>query len=778
MVLLQTIGGALWIVGIIIAIIVAFWILGIRFVPNNKVGIVEKVISKKENTGTVIALNGEAGFQAELLRGGLHIRPRPFYKIHKVNLITIPQGEIGYVFARDGKALQASQTLGATVECDNFEDVKAFLGNGGQKGPQRSILREGAYALNLAQFIVITKDRTYYMPLGLPGEKEQIHKMSSLIQERSGFYAQIISERDDQIGIVTVHDGPSIDNGELIAPSIPDHNMYQDPQQFINNGGRRGRQLDVLTDGTYFINVLFATIERIPKTEIPIGQVGVVNYFTGEDGEDVSGDDYQHGDLVERGKKGVWQEVLRANKYPWNTYAGKIYLVPVTNFILKWASEEGSEFGYDDKLQEITLITEDAFQPALPLSVVIHINYHDAPKVIQRFGDIKTLVEETIDPLVGAYFKNIAQQKTLLQLIQERNDIQEKAAKEMKQKFAEYDLNLVEVLIGTPRPSSEDSRIGEIYTQLQDRQLAKEESITLEAKTENEKKKRTYAQAQQEAAMQEEITASEKKIIVVENEGKAEVKKAEQAAAVMEKNARAEALKTEIDAEAAGKKVEILAKSDAERDKIAADAAAYTITSKAKAESQGTLMEGEAKADAIARMGIAQGITTSEQVSAMGANNMVQMEIAKAFATALAGIQGNLVPNSVVNFGGEGNNSTSGILELLLLKFLDPKLIGEITDQVAKTGTSEETKAMAEKIKKEVMDKATSEGTGIDSVEEKEVASETSGIDAGEKVVPEGENDVTQNSDIQLQGEDTDDATEENASGNKGLNAWIGDEEE
>lgn len=710
---LQTIGGVilgnLWWIGIIVFAIFAIWFLGIRFVPNNKVGIVEKIISKKANRGTIIALNGEAGFQAELLRGGIHVRPRFIYKIHTVNLITIAQGEIGYVFARDGKALGPSQTLGTSVDCDNFEDVAAFLKNGGQKGPQRTILREGTYALNLAQFIVITRNETYYMPLNLPGEDSQIQTMSKLIHERKGFTAQIISEGSDDIGIVTVHDGPPIDNGELIAPSVPGHNMYQEPQAFIDNGGTRGRQLDVLTDGTYFINVLFATIDRIKKTEIPIGQVGVVNYFTGEEGEDVSGEAYQHGDLVEKGKKGVWQEVLRANKYPWNPYAGKIYLVPVTNFILKWARDESSEFGYDNKLQEITLITKDAFQPALPLSVVIHINYHDAPKVIQRFGDIKTLVEETIDPLVGAYFKNVGQTKTLLELIQNRNEIQKTAAEEMKVKFAEYDLNLVEVLIGTPRPSDEDSRIGEIYTQLQDRQLAKEESTTLEAKTENEKKKREYAQAQQEAAMQEELTASEKQIIIVENQGKADVKKAEQAAAVMEKKANAEAKKTEIDAEAAAKKLKIMADAEAEQDKIKADAAAYTITANAKAKSQSITLEGEAESDAIARKGIAEGIATSERVNAMGSTNMVQMEIAKEMANALANIQGNLVPNSVVSFGGEsGGDTASSLLNMLFLKFFNPELLGELADS-KELSQSEAARKMTEKIKSEVLDKATAE---------------------------------------------------------------------
>ena len=41
-------------------------------------------------------------------------------------------------------------------------------------------------------------------------------------------------------------------------------------------GGGKGRQLQVLVEGAYYINRLFATIERIPKTVVEVGTVGVV----------------------------------------------------------------------------------------------------------------------------------------------------------------------------------------------------------------------------------------------------------------------------------------------------------------------------------------------------------------------------------------------------------------------------------------------------------------------------------------------------------------------
>ena len=697
----------LWIIGIVLLVVLFFWFVGVRFIPNNKVGIVEKVLSRKKgNEGSIIALNGEAGFQAKLLRGGIHILPRIVYKVHKENIITISQGEIGYVFARDGKALTPSQTLGKVVECNNFEDVEAFLRLGGQKGPQRSILREGTYVINLAQFIVITADEVYYMSLGLPEEKKQIAEMKNLINQRNGFHPQLISDSNDEIGIVTTHDGPSIKEDELIADHVDGHNKFQDPQSFIDKGGCRGRQRDVLTDGTYFINVLFATVEKAEKYEIPIGQVGVVNYFTGKKGKDVSGENYKHGDLVREGAKGVWADVLTPGKYPWNKYAGQIYSVPTTNFILKWSRDDNSDFGYDSNLEEITLITKDAFQPSLPLSVVIHINYHDAPKVIQRFGDIETLVNETLDPLVGAYFKNIGQTKTLLELIQERSQIQKTAADEMKVKFEEYDLNLVEVLIGTPKSSREDSRIDLIYKQLQDRQLAKEESLTLEAKKETEEKKRDFAEAEKIAEMQADLTDSNLQIQITENRGKAEVKKAEQDAMVMEKNAMAQSTKTKIDAEAEAIRKKIMADAEAKQVTIAADAEAHKIEVSAQAKAKGISMEGEANADAKARIGIADALGISEKVNALGSKNLAQIEIARAIARAIENAQENLVPNSVVNMGSNSEGNSGSIIELLLLKLLSPEAL---ESNSYNKDASDIMKKTSEKYKKEVIDKATVE---------------------------------------------------------------------
>lgn len=353
--------------GVALALLVVLVVLsGIRYIPNDKVGVVEKRWSLKGSVKSgLIALTGEAGFQPNLLRGGVHYLMPFQHRVHKTGLVTIPQGKIGYVFARDGQALAATQTLAGTASSSQFQDVRQFLLGGGQRGPQRQILREGTYAINLAQFLVVTEGRLFYLSLSKE-EDGVFRQMAQTIAERNGFSPVVIKGADDAIGVVTVHDGRSLAQGQIIAPVVGDdpvdartyHNSFQDPEAFLAAGGSRGRQLQVLCEGTYYINRLFATVELIPKTVVEVGSVGVVVSYTGTDGSDISGAEYKHGELVRKGERGVWSEPLLPGKYAFNTYAGKVITVPTTNFILKWTKGETGAHRFDENLSEVSLITK------------------------------------------------------------------------------------------------------------------------------------------------------------------------------------------------------------------------------------------------------------------------------------------------------------------------------------------------------------------------------------------------------------------------------------
>lgn len=71
------------IVGVLAGIAFLLWIIGIRIIPSNKIGIVEKWWSTKGSLDEqIIALNGESGYQPEVLRGGIHFLSPLMYKVH------------------------------------------------------------------------------------------------------------------------------------------------------------------------------------------------------------------------------------------------------------------------------------------------------------------------------------------------------------------------------------------------------------------------------------------------------------------------------------------------------------------------------------------------------------------------------------------------------------------------------------------------------------------------------------------------------------------------
>ena len=621
-----------------------FKILGLRVINSNEVAVVEKWWSLKGSLkDSIIALNGEAGYAPGLLRGGIHFKSVLMYKIHKYPLITIPQGQIAYLFARDGAPLSPVQTLGRIVpEANNFQDVSGFLKNGGQRGPQRGILREGTYAINLAQFIVITPSAIKSISSNLKQERNELVSMQKTLAEREGFSPVVImgrggNESSDMMGIVTVHDGTPISQGEIIAPDVgEDHASFQDPEKFLELGGRRGKQIQILTDGTYYINRLFATVEFRPKTVVPIGFVGVVVSFFGSEGVDTSGENYKHGELVSVGSKGVLEKPLMPGKYAFNTDAGKVVLVPTTNIILKWNKTETGDHKYDENLTEVDIITKDAFEPSLPLSVVMHIDYKQAPWVIQRFGDIGMLVNQSLDPLVSAYFKDVAQTKTLIELIQERSAIRERAVLEMKEKFEKYNLQLEEVLIGTPKTTVADTQIENILMQLRERQIAEEKKVTYQKQQSAAESEKSLREAQAVAEQQSFLTKSKIQIEIEGNNGAALASRAEQ-----ESN-----------------QIIALAKANASKIKL----------------------EGEAEASKESNVGLAKAQAIEAQVKAYGgAEYRVIQEITDKLADAVKNATVDIVPKTVVQMGnGENGTGTGGTGTVMdtLLKFITLDKLG------------------------------------------------------------------------------------------------------
>src|SRR5437899_11068947 len=495
-------GIAIFCLSLILLLLLLQLLLGAVLIRERQVGIVVKKFGgRKLRPGSLIALNGEAGYQADTLAPGLHFGYWAWqYRVIKAPVITVPQGEIALVIAADGMSIPPERILGKVVDSDNFQDARKFLLNGGEKGRQVGILTAGTYRINTALFTVITSaDAGEH---GMYPELLQLHRVEP-----------------DQVGIVTTLDGRPIEAGESAGPAIPGHDNFQNAQALLDGGGRRGLQEQILLSGTWNLNPWFVQVQPVPMVQIPIGYVGVVISYVGMAHEDVSGVDFKHGDLVNAGHKGVWVTPLYPGKHPVNTFVMKVELVPTTNIVLNWASRTESH-NYDAKLSSITVRSRDGFAFNLDVSQIIHVGALDAPKVISRVGSMQNLVDHVLQPIVGNYFRNSAQDYTVLDFLSARSQRQVEAAEHIRAAIGAYDVQAIDTLIGDINPPAQ------LMQTQTDRKIAEEQRKTYEVQEAAQKQRQQLVRQTSLADIQQQVVGSEQGVSIAELHANANVKQA------------------------------------------------------------------------------------------------------------------------------------------------------------------------------------------------------------------------------------------------------------
>jgi uncharacterized membrane protein YqiK len=479
------------------------WIMGLIVIGEREVGIVTKKFSRNNlPPGQMIALNGEAGLQADTLPPGWHFGFFPWqYSVRKEPVVVIPQDEIGLIVANDGRAISPERILGRVVDSDNFQDARKFLTNSGEKGRQMAVLTTGTYRINTALFEVILST-------------------SAAVHGMSPQQLRVFSIAPDRVGIVTTLDGTPIEEGAIAGPVITNHDNFQNAQIFINSGGSRGLQEQVMLSGSWNLNPWFVRVEEVAMTEVPIGYVGVVISYVGQSSNDVTGDSFAHGSLVHKGDRGVWIEPLNPGKHPLNTKIMKVELVPTTNIVLNFTSRYSGEHGYDSKLTALQLLSCDGFTYETEVFQIIHVGSADAPKVISRLGSMQNLVDHVLRPIVGNYFRNSAQEYTILDFLIARGDRQAEAADYVRQALRAYDVQAVDTLIGLITPPVE------LMQTLTERKLAEEKQKTYEVQRVAESQRQELVRETALADIQKEVVTAEQGVNIAELKASATVKQA------------------------------------------------------------------------------------------------------------------------------------------------------------------------------------------------------------------------------------------------------------
>ncbi|MEC4813740.1 MAG: flotillin family protein [Scytonema sp. PMC 1069.18] len=603
--------------GVVIFIPLVFG--GLVVIGEREVGIVVKkftISGRGLPAGRLIALNGEAGLQADTLAPGWHWGYWAWqYSVRKEPVIVVPQSEIALIVAADGASISPERILGKVVECDNFQDARKFLTQGGEKGRQMGFLTAGTYRINTALFKVIMAGNA--SAHGMSPEQLRVYTVAS-----------------DKVGIVTTLDGIPIPPGEIAGPMIGGHDNFQNGQKFIDGGGRRGLQEQILLSGSWNFNPWFVQVEQVPMTEIPIGYVGVVISFVGMAHEDVSGASFTHGNLVNTGHKGVWVEPLYPGKHPINTRVMKIELVPTTNIVLNWSGRT-ERHSYDAKLASLTLRSRDGFAFDLEVAQIIHVGALDAPKVISRVGSMQNLVDHVLEPTIGNYFRNSAQDYTVLDFLSARSERQAEAADYIKTAIRAYDVQAIDTLIGDILPPA-----SLMQTQT-DRKIAEEERKTFEVQQLAQTQRQQLVRETALADIQQEMVKSEQGVKIAELKAKADIQqetvKSEQGVKIAELKANA-------------KIKEMTGEAEAIRLKATADAESLRLTATAEAE-------------AIRATGIAKAEAYRSGVEALGSQGYTAMQLMQIIGDRNV----RLIPDVLV--GGQ-NGSTNGLVDGLLSMIL------------------------------------------------------------------------------------------------------------
>jgi uncharacterized membrane protein YqiK len=554
---------------------------GMVIIPDDSIGVITKKFvvfggNSKLPDGKIIALNGEAGYQADTLAPGLHWGLWLWqYDVDRIKFFTVPQGKMGTIEAIDGDPMPSGRIVAKTVPCDSFQNARKFLENHGQRGPQTDVIPPGTYRINSLLFRASIADAAVIPTgkLGVIEAKDGAPLPSGRVLARSvscnsyqdaqafmdkgergpqsdvvtpGTYrinpflfnvqlAEVTDIPDNEIGIVTTREGTPLDMGDIAGPAVSGHNMYQSPQGFIDNGGRKGLQEQVLLAGRYFINPRFAQVEIVPMTEVPIANVGVIIAYVGKEGKDVTGDSFKHGNLVSRGEKGVCVDPLDPGKYPINPYIYKVSNVPTANVVLNWATGKSEAHKLDKDLSTITVRSGDGFKFNLDVSQIIHIPRNDAPKVIARFGDMSSLVTQVLEPTIGNYFRNAAQSSDIIDFLKNRTKRQTEAREAISNALKEYNVGAVDTLIGDIVPPEA------LMKTLTDRKTAEQEQITYETQRQAQGVKQQLAQATALADTQATVVAAERQVSIAEFNAKASVAAAEGQAKSKTINATADA---------------------------------------------------------------------------------------------------------------------------------------------------------------------------------------------------------------------------------------------
>jgi len=428
-----------------------------------EVGLVTKRVGGRLKDDQLVALNGEAGYQAGLLMPGLRFKLWPIFRVERYPWVQVPPDHIGLVIAQVGAALDTgAKSAVYRPEFGSFANLPEFLALGGQRGVQRPVLPPGTTApIHPVGFMVITSDQVF-------GKVVSESTLSAVGQvEPAALRVTHITPAGDQdlVGVVTTLEGPAsgdiasriggfadvteMENSGGSASQIIQavlraknglHDNYQNYQAFLDNGGSIGLQHDPLLYGSYLLNPYLVKVELRWMLVVRQGEVAVIKSYVGLPTEDTSGAEFKFGSIVKPGHQGIWSDPLRTGKYTLNPRIYEAEIVPTSILTLNWSHATSEAHSLDERLAPIDAKSKEAFTFNIDLQVQIHVPDTRAPKVISMVGTMQNLVNEVLQSAVGNYFRNKLQTLGATEFIEKRDEVQSAAESYIQSYLSRYEV--------------------------------------------------------------------------------------------------------------------------------------------------------------------------------------------------------------------------------------------------------------------------------------------------------------------------------------------------
>jgi uncharacterized membrane protein YqiK len=587
---------------VIILILIGIVLLAALFVVVNsfhvvgpsEVGLVTKRVGSKQTSEQLVALNGEAGYQADLLMAGLRFKPWPIFKIERHPWVQIPPDHIGVVIAQVGSALPTGAKSAAyRPEFGSFANLRAFLANGGQRGIQRPVLPPGTTApIHPIGFVVLTTSAVFgkvvsdatesaidqvdpsalkVVRITPQGDRDIVGVVTTLEGPPSGDIASRIGGFADVSEMESAGTGSPIQVIQAVLRSKNQlHDNYQDYQAFLASGGCIGLQHDPLLYGSYLLNPFLVQVELREMLVVRQGEVAVIKSYVGLPTEDTSGEEFKFGSIVQPGHQGIWSEPLRTGKYTLNPRIYEAEIVPTSILTLNWSHITSEAHSLDARLSPIDAKSKEAFAFSIDLQVQIHVPDTRAPKVISMVGTMQNLVNEVLQSAVGNYFRNKLQTLGATEFIEKRDEVQSAAERYIQSYLSRYEVETRGVYI------QDVVFPADLVEVLTSREIAAQERATFAQQREAQEARVSLEQQRGVADMQSALAQANVSVDIETSRAQAARARADGEAAVITITGSAEATRTRAigEANAASEEALGLARAkgfDAQRHAIGAE---------------------------------------------------------------------------------------------------------------------------------------------------------------------------------------------------------------